>query len=122
MFLKFCVANTILKFPFQTVKIWQKLLCKVDSLFWRVNFFPPNFPFPKYKRKIWREKFTLQKSEFLLQRNEVLKISLFKLPKFPVPNCQISFSKLLKFPFPNCRNFEIKPSLPGCQRVDRKRN
>jgi hypothetical protein len=36
---------------------WQKLLCKV-------NFFPPNFPFRKYKRKIWREKNTMQKSEF----------------------------------------------------------
>jgi hypothetical protein len=28
------------------------------------NFFPPKFPFPKYKGKIWREKITLQKSEF----------------------------------------------------------
>jgi hypothetical protein len=36
---------------------WRKnLLCKVDSLFCQVNFFPPNFPFPKYKRKFWREK------------------------------------------------------------------
>ncbi len=28
------------------------------------KFFPPKFPFPKYKRKIWREKINLQKSEF----------------------------------------------------------
>jgi hypothetical protein len=28
---------------------WKNFLCKVD-------FFPPKFPFPKYKRKIWREK------------------------------------------------------------------
>jgi hypothetical protein len=34
----------------------ENLLCKVNTLFWRVNFFPPKFPFPKYKRKFWREK------------------------------------------------------------------
>jgi hypothetical protein len=28
---------------------WKSLLCKV-------NFFPPKFLFPKYKRKNWREK------------------------------------------------------------------
>ncbi len=44
----------------------ENLLCKVDSLFSQVNFFPPNFfppnfPFPKYKRKIWREKIYLAK-------------------------------------------------------------
>jgi hypothetical protein len=42
----------------------QNLLSKVNPLFWKVNFFPPKFSFPKYKRKIWREKLTLQKSEF----------------------------------------------------------
>jgi hypothetical protein len=39
-------------------KLWQKLLCKLGSLFGRVNLFPPNFSFTKYKRKIWREKNT----------------------------------------------------------------
>jgi hypothetical protein len=35
---------------FPVHKIERKiLLCKV-------NFFPPKFPFPKYKRKFWREK------------------------------------------------------------------
>ncbi len=59
--------------------LWQKLFWKINSLFWRVfeNFFPPNFPFPKYKRKIWREKFTLQ-------RNEVhyLSVKILKGPTF----------------------------------------
>jgi hypothetical protein len=27
------------------------------------NFFPPKFPFPKYKGKIWREKITWQMYE-----------------------------------------------------------
>ncbi len=35
---------------------WKKLFCKVDSLFWRVNFFPPNFSLVFWKRKIWLEK------------------------------------------------------------------
>jgi hypothetical protein len=34
----------------------KNLLSNVDSLFCQVIFFPPNFPFPKYKRKVWREK------------------------------------------------------------------
>jgi hypothetical protein len=29
---------------------------KANNLLCKVNFFPPKFPFPKYKRKIWREK------------------------------------------------------------------
>jgi hypothetical protein len=32
------------------------------------KFFPPNFSFVFWKREFWREKFTLQQSEFTLQR------------------------------------------------------
>ncbi len=35
---------------------WKNLLCLV-------NFFPPKFLFSKYKRKIWRQEFTLQRNE-----------------------------------------------------------
>ncbi len=58
---------------------WQKLLCKVDSLFWRVNFFPPNFPFTKYKRKVWREKILCKKVNFTLQRRRSFEISQFSM-------------------------------------------
>jgi hypothetical protein len=43
---------------------WKNLPCKV-------NFFPPNFSFPKYKRKIWREKILCKIVNFTLQRNDV---------------------------------------------------
>jgi hypothetical protein len=36
---------------------------KVNSLLCKVLFFPPKFSFPKYKRKIWREKITLPMNE-----------------------------------------------------------
>jgi hypothetical protein len=51
------VVLTEFFFRGKTVVFLRKnLLCKVNSLFWRANFFPPKFPFPKFKRKIWREK------------------------------------------------------------------
>jgi hypothetical protein len=65
----------------------QKLLCQINSLFRRVNFFPPNFPFPKYKRKFWREKFTLQMNEvlfdilFLRVQKEIFCLQKFYLQK-----------------------------------------
>ncbi len=42
-------------------KKWTSLLCKV-------KFFPLKFSFVFWKRESWREKFTLQKSEFTLNR------------------------------------------------------
>jgi hypothetical protein len=46
----------------------NNLLCKVNLLFCKVIFFPPKFPFPKNKRKIWREKnyFANERGPFLL--------------------------------------------------------
>ncbi len=49
----------------------KNLLCKVNSLFWRVKFFPPKFPFPKYNRKIWRERFYFAKERGYSKTDQV---------------------------------------------------
>jgi hypothetical protein len=51
--------------------IWKKLLCKVEFTLLKSKFFPPNFPFPKYKRKIWREKILCKRVNSTLQMSEV---------------------------------------------------
>ncbi len=49
---------------------WKDFLCKVNSLFWRVKFFPP-----KKKEKFGGKKITLQKSEFEFSRLWVVEIT-----------------------------------------------
>jgi hypothetical protein len=36
--------------------LWKVRLLIKEKPSLQSRFFPPNFPFPKYKRKIWREK------------------------------------------------------------------
>jgi hypothetical protein len=64
--------------------LWENGFCKVKKLFCKVDFFPAkflfaqkDFPFPKYQKKIWREKNQLCKKVFLLSKKGTrLKISM----------------------------------------------
>ncbi len=91
-------------FPVLNVSLYirKHLLCKVNSLFWRVNFFPPKFPFPKYKRKFGGKKFTFQRNEDLyvpgpgknyhIYHSLFFKIRLWRLFESEWHNFEIKFA------------------------------
>jgi hypothetical protein len=103
-----------------TVNLRQKFLCKVDSLFWRVNFFPPNFPFTKYKRKIWREKNTLQKSEVLNLIDNFVQ-NLVPILSFANISRNTSWNNVCQISFLQTKFLPKKLELAHCDKKSRNR-